>query len=67
MEKLLSLTEVAEALGCSPDTLRYWRKVEQGPQSFKLGRRVVYAESDVQGWVDAQRAASGHAAVGGAA
>lgn len=55
MDRLLTLPEVAELTRTSPDTLRYWRHLGgTGPKSAKLGRRIVYRESDVLAWVDAQ-------------
>ena len=63
-ERLLRVEQVAEWTGVSANTLRYWRhlstnpnaeeRVQVGPKSAKLGRRIVYRESDVQSWLDAQ-------------
>lgn len=45
--------------GIPQETLRYWRHRGTGPKSFKLGpKKVVYAEDDLNAWIDAQRAAS---------
>lgn len=57
MTTYLTTTEVADALRTSPETVRYWRHIGKGPASFKVGRRVLYAEVDVQTWIDAQRSA----------
>lgn len=36
----------------SVGTLRYWRSVGAGgPESFKLGRRVMYRRADVERWL----------------
>lgn len=56
---ILGMPEVAERIGRSLDTLRYWRKRGEGPPSFKLGRRVVYMESDLVGWIAEQRRQGG--------
>jgi DNA-binding transcriptional MerR regulator len=60
VEKLLTITEAAEALRTPVETLRYWRSIGVGPQGCKLGRRLVYRESDVAAFVaeriDAERA-----------
>lgn len=56
MPKLLTGAEVASLVRTSPETVRYWRHVGKGPKSFKLGRRVLYAEADVLAWIEAQRA-----------
>lgn len=51
MTKYLTTTEVAEMLRTSPETVRYWRHVKQGPPSFKVGRRVLYAIEDVEAFI----------------
>jgi excisionase family DNA binding protein len=55
MAKLLTLIEAAERLRTPPATLRYWRHMGTGPASFKLGRRVLYAEQDVEAWLESVR------------
>ena len=57
MDRLLTIDEVAALTRVSPHTVRYWRKTGTGPQSFRLGRRVVFAEADVQAWLLQRRAA----------
>ncbi len=54
---LLTLDQAASRIGRSVETLRYWRKRGEGPKTFRLGRRVVVAEEDLNAWIDAQRAA----------
>jgi excisionase family DNA binding protein len=49
-ERLLTTEEVADYFRTVPATVRYWRHVGKGPRSFKVGRRVLYRESDVQAW-----------------
>jgi predicted DNA-binding transcriptional regulator AlpA len=57
MEKILTLSEVAEMIRVPAATLRYWRHQGTGPQSFKMGpRRVMYRERDVLDWIEAQYA-----------
>lgn len=51
MDRLLTIDEVAALTRVSPHTVRYWRKTGHGPHSFRLGRRVVFAEADVQAWL----------------
>ncbi len=53
-DKLLTITEVAELTRLSEATLRWFRHCGKGPKSGKLGRRVMYRESDVAEWIDAQ-------------
>ncbi len=52
-ERLLTTNEVAGYFRTVPGTVRYWRHVGKGPRSFKVGRRVLYRESDVKAWADA--------------
>lgn len=56
-ERLLRIGEVAEWTGIPEATLRYFRHEKRGPKCARLGRRLVYRESDVQAWIDAQFAA----------
>ena len=57
--RLLTVPEVAEMTRTSPNTLRFWRASGGGlgPPSFKIGRRVMYLESDCLAWIEAQYAA----------
>ncbi len=54
----LTTEEVAELLRTSPETVRYWRHTGKGPQSFKVGRRVLYAADDVHAFVRQAREAA---------
>ena len=57
-DPLLRTREVAELLGVPENTLRWWRYVGYGPESFRVGRRrVVYRRSKVLAWLAAQEAA----------
>jgi len=56
---LLTLEQAAAQLHRSPDTLRYWRKNGTGPRSFRMGRRVMYAQEDIDAFVAAAREADG--------
>ncbi len=53
-DKLLTITEVAELTRLPEATLRWFRHCGKGPKSGKLGRRVMYRESDVRAWIDQQ-------------
>lgn len=55
MTKYYDTTIAAEFLGLSPRTLERWRLDGKGPIFRKLGSRVMYAESDLIDWSDAQR------------
>lgn len=58
MGKYLTTNEVAETLRTSPETVRYWRHNKQGPKSFKVGRRVLYAAEDVEAFIAEARGVS---------
>ncbi|SFU04157.1 Helix-turn-helix domain-containing protein [Geodermatophilus amargosae] len=53
--ELLTIAEAALLLRSPVATLRYWRHLGTGPDSFRLGRRVVYRRDDLDTWIDAQR------------
>lgn len=51
MSKYLTTQEVADTLRTSVETVRYWRHINKGPKSFKVGRRVLYAVEDVEAFI----------------
>ena len=53
-DRLLTVDEVAEMTRLSVATLRWMRHDKRGPRAGKLGRRLVYKESDVLTWIDEQ-------------
>ncbi len=53
-DDLLTITEAATILRTPVATLRYWRYLGTGPQSFRLGRRVLYRADDLHTWIQAQ-------------
>jgi len=55
MTKYLTTGEVAELLRTPAETIRYWRHAGKGPQSFKVGRRVLYAVEDVEAFITEAR------------
>ncbi len=59
-ERLLTIQEVSDRTRLPVATLRFMRHQNKGPQSGKLGRRVVYREADVDVWIDEQMAADDH-------
>ncbi len=44
--------------GTKASTWRYWAMTNQGPPSFKLGRRRVWKKADVEKWLAEQEAAT---------
>lgn len=61
MDRYFTTEEVAAHFRTVPATVRYWRHIGKGPQSFKVGRRVLYRECDVRAWADAQLVGAGRA------
>jgi excisionase family DNA binding protein len=56
MARYLTTADVAELCRTSPETVRYWRHVGKGPRSFKVGRKVLYRNEDVESWLAEQYA-----------
>ncbi len=57
-DELLTLDEVAEILMTSPNTVRWWRQIDTGPDFFKIGRRLYTTVGDLRRWIREQRHAS---------
>lgn len=57
LRKLLTLDEVSQLTRVPKNTLRYWRTLSppQGPNMFKLGRRLVCDEEECLAWIQRQR------------
>lgn len=55
---ILTLEQAAARIGRSVETMRHWRKRGEGPRTFRMGRRVVLAEEDLNDWINAQRDAT---------
>ena len=53
-DELLTLPEVADLVRVPVATLRYWRHLGSGPQSFRIGRTVRYWRTDVLQWLESQ-------------
>lgn len=61
-DELLTASEVADLLRVPLGTLYMWRSLGRdknglplGPDSFKVGARVLYERSEVERWLAAQR------------
>jgi predicted DNA-binding transcriptional regulator AlpA len=51
-DRLLTTKQVAERMGeVSESTVRYWRHIGYGPPGFRVGRRVMYPETDLEQWI----------------
>ncbi|WP_233510380.1 helix-turn-helix transcriptional regulator [Actinomadura craniellae] len=49
-DPFLTTNEVAARYRTAPGTVRYWRHAGTGPRSFKVGKRVLYRESELIRW-----------------
>jgi DNA-binding transcriptional MerR regulator len=60
---LIGEGELARRLNIQPSTARAWRFDGSGPPFIKVGRRVLYRESDVVEWLNGRvrRSTSGEA------
>lgn len=54
----LTTEQLSELTGIPQPTLRYYRHANQGPASFRLGRRIVYRREEVMRWIAAQEKAT---------
>lgn len=52
----MTMPEVAAWTRLPLETLRYYRQIGKGPKSFKLGKKVLYARSEVAAWIAAAKA-----------
>ena len=56
--QLRTLDEAAAYLHTPAATLRYWRHIgTAGPSSMKIGRRVMYRQSDLDAFIERQASA----------
>ena len=52
MPEYMTTKEVADLVRSPVETIRYWRHVGTGPDSFRVGRRVLYKREVVLAWLD---------------
>lgn len=52
--RILTLTEVSERTRIPLNTLRWMRQQDEGPPTWKLGRRVVAYEDEIDTWLARQ-------------
>lgn len=48
---LWSSKDLAERLGVSTETLRYWRERGDGPPWLRVGKLIKYSPGDVEKWL----------------
>ena len=53
--ELIPNDDAAALLSVRPQTLAYWRTVKQGPDFYRIGRRIFYRRTDLMVWIAAQR------------
>jgi hypothetical protein len=53
-DEMLTLQEACRLLRIPEGTLRYWRHLNSGPRSFKVGRHVRYWRADLILWLTEQ-------------
>lgn len=58
MKGLLSRAEAAQFVGLAPQTLAIMAIRGGGPRLVKLGRRVLYDETDLREWIEGRKFAS---------
>ena len=49
---------IEDEFGIKSSTLRYWASINEGPPSFKLGRRRVWRRAAVLAWIAQQEQAA---------
>lgn len=54
--QLITTELAAEKLFLSPRTMIRWRELRKGPAFVKAGRRVLYRVSDIDSWLDSNKA-----------
>jgi transcriptional regulator with XRE-family HTH domain len=54
----LLFDEVADLARMEPGTLRHLRHLGQGPEFFKIGRRLMIRESKARAWIEAYETAA---------
>ncbi|MCW2760146.1 MAG: hypothetical protein JWR85_347 [Marmoricola sp.] len=55
MERLMTIDEVAEYLRVPVETIRWLRQEGRFAPAVRVGRRLVWEESAIAGWAEAQR------------
>jgi hypothetical protein len=55
MVKGLNEKLAAERIGKKPQTLRNWRHLRKGPPYIRIGRSIVYLESDLREYMEKHR------------
>ncbi|MFG2670525.1 helix-turn-helix transcriptional regulator [Streptomyces sp. NPDC048445] len=46
--RFLTTEEVAARYRTSPTTISWWRRTKYGPKGIKVGRRVLYPQTEIE-------------------
>ena len=57
-DPLRTIEEAADRCRVPVATVRYWRATNRGPRFFRMGRRLVCKESELQRYIDELEAAA---------
>ena len=55
MEELLEAKDAAVLLKVAPITLYKWRRAGKGPECAKIGRKVLYFQSDIEKFIQSKK------------
>ncbi|WP_442854192.1 helix-turn-helix domain-containing protein [Aeromicrobium sp. Root495] len=50
----MTTEEVAKLCRTSAGTVRYWRHHGTGPRGLQVGKRTLYAKSEVHSWLESK-------------
>jgi predicted site-specific integrase-resolvase len=53
-ERLMDSATVARGLGIEIATLAAWRRKGYGPNWYRIGKKIKYAEADIRSWMKSQ-------------
>ena len=53
-----TVEQLAAECGVSVRTLRNWKALGEAPAATRIGRKILFAASDVQAWLQRQRVAA---------
>lgn len=51
-DSYLTIAQLAELLGCHPNTLARYRTDGGGPRFCRVGRKILYRKADVYLWLE---------------
>jgi predicted DNA-binding transcriptional regulator AlpA len=54
----LTIPEVSELTGLTPNTLYWYRHTNSGPPCYRLGKRILYPVVEFEQWLAARRSAT---------